>query len=424
MSTHEQYVAECLSALQQFLHRVWFRLLRMRHHLTWRKGIAALLALIAVIWFLGKAHERLMPHGTPVLVAPVESRTITVTQDFVAQTAAISTVDIRARVEGFLVQRAFQEGADVKQGDLIFAIDEAPFQAKLDQATAALSKDEAALAFAREQVKRYEPLMQKEYVAREQYDEYRTKADEAAAAVQADRAQIEQAKLNLGYCRMYAPIDGRIGRMLVNVGNLVGAAGQDTKLATIVQLDPMYVYFAPSSKDAEAIIEKHAKGPVEVSAMLPDGTAFKHAGALDFVNNIVDPKTSTVTMRASIPNPEKTLLPGLYVQARVNLGKHPDAVLIPEQATAEDQQGTYVMVVREDNTVDQRHITATARIEGMRVVDEGLSGGERVITSGLQLVRPGAPVIPRLAKAEPGLRDLLFKALLMPPMPSAAAPSH
>ncbi len=414
MSTHEQYAAECLCALQQFLHRAWFWLLRQRRHLTWRKGLALLLAFVALAWALHAAHKRLMPHGTPVLVAVAESRTIAVTQDYVAATTAISTVDIRARVEGFLTQRAFQEGADVKQGDLIFAIDEAPFKAKLDQATAQLAADRAALAFAREQVKRYEPLMQKEYVAREQYDEYRTKADEAAAAVQADNAAIEQARLNLGYCRMYAPISGRIGRMLVNVGNLVGAAGQDTKLATIVQLDPIYVYFAPSSSDAAAIIAKRAQGPVEVSALLPDGTLFTHAGVLDFVNNVVDAKTSTVTMRASIPNPEKTLLPGVYVKARVNLGTHPDAVLVPEQAIAEDQQGSYVMVVRDDNTVEQRHVESTDRIEGTRVIDKGVKGGERVIVSGLQLVRPGAPVIPRLAKAEPGLRDLLFKALLMP----------
>ncbi|MFA4873921.1 MAG: efflux RND transporter periplasmic adaptor subunit [bacterium] len=399
----------------EWLHNFWGRVKRMRRFLTWRYLAAFALVLVAVSWGLHRVHRILAPHGPAVIVDLAERKSVPYTQDFVANTVALSIVDIRARVEGFLTQKAFEEGADVNEGALIFEIDEAPFKAKLDQAQAQLAQDEAALAFANEQVRRYAPLADKDYVSREDYDNYRTKADEAKAAVEADRAAVEQANLNLGYCKMYSPISGRVGRMLVNVGNLVGAGGQDTKLAVIVQLDPMYVYFAPSSRDAAAIIDKREKGKVEVEVLMPDGKPFEHKGVIDFVDNTVDQKTSTVSMRAVVPNPEKTLLPGLYLQARVELGVHPDAVLVPEQAIAEDQQGDYVMIVKDDNTVEQRHITAGDRIEGARIVDKGIDGGESVIISGLQLVRPGSQVIPRLAKREPGLRDLMLKAVLMPP---------
>ncbi len=366
MQNNDELWCTILESLRAFGRRMY----AFRKRLTWRKTLALGLVGICVFYGLKRVHERLEPKGATVIVAEVERKTVPITQDFVSNTVAISTVDIRARVEGFLTEIAFVEGADVNEGDLIFVIDEAPFKAKLDQAKAQLESDQAALAFAEEQVKRYEPLMQKEYVAREQYDQYRTKADQAKAAVDADRASVEQATLNLGYCRMYAPISGRIGRMLVNIGNLVGGTAENTKLATIVQLDPMYAYFSPSSRDAAPILEDLANGKVEVELIMPDGSSFAHKGEINFVNNVVDNKTDTVTMRASIPNPEKTLLPGLYLQARVNLGTQADAVLVPEQAIAEDQQGTYVMVVRDDRTVEQRHITAGARMEGTRIVDQ------------------------------------------------------
>ncbi len=405
---------ELWCSMTEWLRRFWVHVKSKRHLLTWRYLAALALVLVLVSWGLHRVHRLFVPHGPTVIVELAERKSVPYTQDFVANTVAVSLVDIRARVEGFLTQKAFEEGADVDEGALIFEIDEAPFKAKLDQAQAQLAQDEAALAFANEQVKRYAPLASKDYVSREDYDNYRTKADEARAAVEADRAAVEQASLNLGYCKMYSPISGRIGRMLVNVGNLVGA-GQDTQLATIVQLDPMYLYFAPSSRDAAAIIERLAQGKIEVEVIMPDGKPFAHKGPIDFVNNTVDQKTSTVSMRAVIPNPEKTLLPGLYLQARVDLGEHPDAVLVPEQAIAEDQQGSYVMIVKSDNTVEQRHVTAGDRIEGARIVDKGIDGGELVIVSGLQLVRPGSQVTPRLSTREPGMRDLMLKAVLMPP---------
>lgn len=410
MQLNEEFWCE----VQEWLRNFWERIKKMRHLLTWRHLAALVLVLALVSWGLHRIRRLLVPHGPAVIVNIAEQKDVPYTEDFVANTVAKLSVDIRARVEGFLIQKAFQEGADVKENALIFEIDEAPFQAKLDQAQAQLAQDQAAKTFADEQVKRYAPLASKDYVSREDYDNYVTKSEQAKAAVEADTAAVEQAKLNLGYCKMYSPMDGRVGRMIVDVGNLVGSGGQDTKLTTIVMLDPMYVYFAPSSNDATAILEKRTHGDVEVEVLMPDGKPFAHKGVIDFVNNTVDQNTSTVTMRAVVPNPEKTLLPGLYLQARVDLGMHKNAVVVPEQAIAEDQQGSYVMIVKDDNTVEQRHINAGDRIEGARIVDKGIEGGEQVIISGLQLVRPGSEVIPRLATREPGLRDLMLKAVLMP----------
>ncbi|MBU0734228.1 MAG: efflux RND transporter periplasmic adaptor subunit, partial [Proteobacteria bacterium] len=253
-----------------------------------------------------------------------------------------------------------------------------------------------ALAFALEQVKRYEPLAEQDFVTREKFDDYRTKAKEAAAAVKADRAKIEQDRLNLGYCTMYSPLNGRIGRTLVNVGNLVGA-GQDTQLATIVQLDPIYVYFSPSEEELRIILKHKQKGALPVDVILSDGTIHPQQGKVDFIDNTADPKANTVTMRAVVPNPEKTLLPGVYVQARLFLCEVPDTPLIPEQAVAEDQGGMYVLVVDKDNKVEQRSVKSRWVYEGQRIIEKGLKAGEQVITVGMQMVRPGMVVNPKLA---------------------------
>ena len=345
-----------------------------------------------------KKKQEAPPKAEPpqVTVAKVILKTVPLRISYVGETVAVKKVDIRARVEGFLEQRLFEEGADVKKRSLVYVIERAPYQAALDASMAQLAKDEAALAFALEQVKRYEPLAEQDFVTREKFDDYRTKAKEAAAAVKADRAKIEQDRLNLGYCTMYSPLNGRIGRTLVNVGNLVGA-GQDTQLATIVQLDPIYVYFSPSEEELRIILKHKQKGALPVDVILSDGTIHPQQGKVDFIDNTADPKANTVTMRAVVPNPEKTLLPGVYVQARLFLCEVPDTPLIPEQAVAEDQGGMYVLVVGKDNKVEQRLVTSRWVYEGQRIIEKGLKAGEQVITVGMQMVRPGMVVNPKFA---------------------------
>jgi RND family efflux transporter MFP subunit len=363
----------------------------------WTVSITLLL-LIPVCFSACKKEQAQAPKPPPpeVTVEKVILKTVPVHLNYVGTTESVKTVDLRARVEGFLEKRMFIEGDDVKKGDLIFVIEQAPYEAELERSLAQLALTEAALAFALEQVKRYRQLVEQDYITRESFDDYQTKAKEAAAAVKADLAQIKQNRLNLGYCTMYSPLDGRIGRTLVNVGNLVGA-GQDTKLATVVQLDPIYVTFSPSVKDLRTILKYRKEKAPPVDIILSDGTKYPHQGKVDFIDNTADPKANTINMRAVVPNPEKALLPGIYVQASLFVSNIPDTPLISEQAIGEDQTGMYVYVVGKDNKVEQRQVKIGFLYKHQKIIWKGLKEGELVITEGLQIVRPGMVVQPKIA---------------------------
>ncbi len=336
------------------------------------------------------------PPPPTVSVEEVVLQTVPVHLKYVATTDSVKTVDIRARVEGFLEERRFVEGADVNKGDIIFVIEKAPYEAELEMSLAQLAKDKASLSFANDQVKRYKPLAEQDFVTQESLDDYVTQAREAAAAVKADQAQIKQNRLNLGYCTMYSPLNGRIGRTLVNVGNLVGAGGQDTKLATIVQLDPLYVYFSPSEKDLRLIMKYRQETDMPVDIILSDGTKHPYPGKVDFIDNTADPKANTINMRVVISNPEKTLLPGIYVQADLFLCDVPDTALISEKAIAEDQSGSYVYVVGNENKVEKRIVEVGFAYNHQKIIWKGLKAGEKVIVGGLQMIRPGMAVQPKM----------------------------
>lgn len=354
---------------------------------------------IAFLGCKGKGKDAPEPPPPVVTVAQVQQKTVPVYLKYIGATEAVKSVDIRARVEGFLQKRDFTEGMDVNKGDVLFLIDPSPLQAQLDQNVAQLAKDEAAVAFARSQVQRYRSLVEQDFVTREQFESFCTQEKEAMAAVEADRAAIEEARLNLSYCTVKAPLDGRIGRTLVHEGNLVGA-GDKTQLASIVQLDPIYVYFNPSAQDFRQIMQNKQAGALPVTVGFSDGGKHPYPGKVDFTDNTVDPTTSTVAMRAVVPNPEKTLLPGMFVEVTLFLTEVPDTLLIPEIAILEDQSGTYVYVVDKDNKVQHRSVTVRYKVEGMRVVLKGLKAGESVVTQGLQKVRPGMEVQPKPASKE------------------------
>ncbi len=382
-----------------------------RNWFTRRKIILIAAGVLLVLWFFHWEEKGAGLAGPVVMITSVKKQTVPYYLNYVGNTVAIKTVDMRARVEGFLIQRSFVEGDDVKKGDLMFVIDPKPFQAALDEAKARLAKDEAALAFANGQVERYRSLVEKEYVTRENFDDFVTKAEEGRAAVEADRAAVEQAKLNLSYCRMYAPFDGRIGRTLVNVGNLVGA-GQDTKLATIVMLDPIYVYFSPSDEDVYKILKESKKGQQPVDLTFTDGTKYPYQGRVNFVDNEVNTTTSTLTMRAIIPNPDKTLLPGIYVNVRLHLKDMADALLVPEKALGEDQGGQYVMIVGTGDIVQRSYVKTGESFNGMRVITEGVSEGDMVVVDGLQIIRPGITVTAKRAETEDTIQGIVNKAVL------------
>jgi RND family efflux transporter MFP subunit len=337
-----------------------------------------------------------------------------------------------------LQKRAFAEGADVQEGDLLFSIDPSPFQAALEQAQAQLARDEAAhvgaqaqlvkdqasLAFAREQVERYRALAEQEFVTKEAFDNYRTLAaqavasvaadnatiQQAAAAIKADRAAITQAKLNLSYCTIRAPLSGRIGRALVDVGNLVGP-GENAVLASIVQLDPINVYFSPSTRELPQIVKSQQRGALPVTVMLADQSTHPHQGKLDFLNHMMDTATATLKMRGVIPNPEKTLLPGQYARVRLLVAQQANTLLVPAQAVGDDQGGPFVFVVGQNNTVEKRSIVAGTTYHSMRVVATGVQAAERVITEGLQKVQPGIVVQPKLAPQTDGAKPAPVPAL-------------
>ncbi len=326
-----------------------------------------------------------------VTVAEAKSETVPIYLDYVGSLQSIESVDINARVEGFLVERAFEDGADVKTGDLLFVIDPRPFEAALAAAEAQLAEDTAALAYAREQVRRYKPLAEKDYITQDAYDEYVTQAKEAKALVEADRANLVQAELDLSYCTMYAPFDGRIGRRLVDVGNLVGA-GEATQLATLVKLDPIYVYFNAAERNIPEIIKQQNTKPLTFSIILPDESKHPQDGTIDFIDNQVDMTTGTITMRGTIGNESKTILPGQYVKVQLLLKEQPNTIVIPSQAVGEQQGDTYVFVVGDDNKVEFRNVTAGSSYKELRVIEKGVKAGEKVIVNGLQKVKPGITV--------------------------------
>jgi RND family efflux transporter MFP subunit len=360
------------------------------------KNYILFLAILAVfasnLTSCGKSDKDAKAPEMTVTVAEAKSETVPQYLDYVGVLESIESVDINARVEGFLVERAFKDGADVKQGDLLFVIDPRPFEASLEAAKAQLVEDQASLSYAREQVKRYKPLVEKDYITRDTYDDYVTQVKEAQAVVAADRANVVQAKLNLSYCTMSAPFDGRIGRRMVDVGNLVGAGGETTLLATIVQLDPMYVYFNVAERDIPLVIKQQNSKPLTFSIILPDESKHPEDGTIDFVDNQVDVTTGTITLRGTIGNSAKTILPGQFVKVQLLLQEQPNTIVVPTQAVGDQQGSTFVYVVGKDNKVEFRNITAGGSYQNLRIIEKGLSAGETVIVDGLQKVKPGITV--------------------------------
>ncbi|MEM9591309.1 MAG: efflux RND transporter periplasmic adaptor subunit [Pseudomonadota bacterium] len=325
-----------------------------------------------------------------VEVATATSAEIPLVQEFVGQTAAVKLVDVRAKVQGYLTERPFVEGADVTKGDVLFVIDQRPFQASVDQNKADLEQNQGRLDFAQEQLKRYETLKDEGTASVQKFESTRAEAIEAAGQLAASQAALQNAQLDLDYATIKAPIDGRVSNTLVNVGNLVSA--ENTLLTTLVQLDPIYVYFSPSDQAYQKMVPFQEKGPLNVSMVLSSGKVFPHQGKIDFVDNQVDPNTGTLKMRAVIPNPDKTQRPGQFVTAKVTLADQHKVVLIPAKSVAQDEGGHYVYTVDKNDKVHRQSITIGPEYKASYVVEQGLKPGDRVVATGLQKVKAGAQV--------------------------------
>ncbi len=379
----------------------------LHHRLTGYRASQALLLALGVVLFLclggceaeQQAPQRFLPQVT---VAPVRQQSVPAYLDFVGNLKSVQEVEIRARVEGYLIKRAFEDGADVERGDLLFVIDPREYEAELERAQAQLAKDRAALSYARNQVRRYVPLTKQDLAPEETLDNWRTTVQEREGAVKADLAAVKLAQLNLSYCTIRAPLSGRIGRRLVDVGNLVGA-DEETLLAIIVQMDPIYVYFNPSERLLPRLSAPNRPGPRQVRLTLSGGSEYPEAGKVDFIDNRVDPKTATITVRAVVPNPDKILIPGQYANVRLLLGENPDALLVPERAVGTDQRGSYVFVLGPESKVEQRYVQIGAMYPGkLLLIEEGLKPGEQIVVEGLQRLRPGIEVEVKGAAASPG----------------------
>ncbi len=343
----------------------------------------------------GTALAQASPPPPAVSVSPVVSRQVTETGDFVGRVVAIDKVDVVARVPGFIEERNFTEGQQVKTGDLLFRIEQDTYKAAFDQQQANLAKAKANEVNANLQLQRAQALVKNQNVPQATVDQLAAAEQSAQADIMQAQALVEQAKINLNYTEIRSPIDGRIGLADFTVGNLVQPSSGT--LATIVSQDPIYVTFQASEADIIEYKEKVAasadKSPhVTVHIRLPDGTIYPHPGITNFLDVQVQGETDTVTARAQVPNPDGVLTPGGIVGVIVERGKPRSALLVPQSAVLLDQAGHYVMLVDDNKKVEQRRIT-TGTEQGRDVeVVSGLKQGELIIVDGIQKVHPGQVV--------------------------------
>lgn len=363
-------------------------------------GIEMLLALLTSMPGCQKkdAAPPQMP-PLPVSVIKVGQIPVTLSQEYPAQTEAVDPVEIRARVGGILQRQAFSDGARVKKGDLLFILDQQPFIAALAQARAALAQAEAAWSNSKQNLARLRPLVADEAISQQDLDSAVARERADAASVEAGKAQVKQAQLNLDYTTIRAPREGNISKALIKSGGLVNAS--TTLLTTLYSVDPMYVSFTISESDLITLkrqIGARAANDSQPSTTirLIDGSDYKYPGKLSFVDAAVDPRNGTLQVRLTVPNPDGALRPGQFTRVTVPARQIANAIVVPQKAVQELQGKHSVFVVGSDNKVQYRDIRATSRVGNDWLVEAGLKPGELVVIDGLTKLKPGSPVKPEL----------------------------
>lgn len=332
--------------------------------------------------------------AVPVLVASVFTKDVPFQISSVGNVEAYSTVAVKSRVSGELVGVHFQEGQEVKEGDLLFTIDKAPYEVALKEAQARLERDQALARKARDDVRRNMPLAEKDIVSRQALDQYVSAAEAAEALVKADQAAVENLQLQLGYCSIRSPISGRTGSLLIQKGNLVKGNDENKSLLTVHQLEPIYVAFAVPEKYLGEVNRRTKEGKMEVQVYTPEnpGSAEPITGVVSFMNNTVEQSTATIRLKATFQNRDRRLWPGQTINALLTLGVQPKAVVVPSQAIQSGQSGSYAFVVKQDQTAELRLVSVSRSTNGETVIEKGLSPGETVVTDGQLLLTSGARV--------------------------------
>lgn len=379
-----------------------------RQHLAWRAltGTALVAVLFAAAWYL--TREDLAPaareagpalHAIPVATRLMEPRDIPIVVQYLAQTEASETVTLRARVNGFLVERGFEDGDQVEKGQVLFRIDPEPFEVALRRAEAGLKAAQAQLTRADQQVRRFEELAEMQQAAANELEQAQEAQRIAGASVETQQAAIEQAKLDLDYATVRSPISGVIGTRQQDIGSYVGPEG-DFHLATVRKVDPLYVRYSVSERDLlrwqrmteEGQVNDIAVEDLEVEIVLPDGRSFPHIGRIDYVDVAIDPSTGTALVRSRVPNPELSLRPGQFVHARILGLSRLAALVVPQEAVLQTPSGPVVYVVDEAGTAQMRPVVLGDWSGQDWVIESGLQSGEQVIVDHLMQMRPGTAV--------------------------------
>lgn len=368
-----------------------------------------LLAAIGFAFLLAACN----PGGQPASKAPqrpppavgvitLESRDVPISSDLPGRIAPHRIAEVRPRVSGIVIERVFTQGSFVKQGDVLYRIDPEPLRVQFERASATLKRAEAARLFALQQANRQEELRKREVGTRQQFESAAATLAQADADVAAARANLAAAEIDLEYSQVRAPISGRIGRALITEGALVGV-NNTGPMATIQQLDPVYADVTQSAGELLALrralnegVIKSKAGEARARLYFDNGAEYEHPGRLLFSEAAVDETTGQVTLRGEFPNPERILLPGLYVRVRIEEGVKPNAITIPQQAVQRDAGGrSNVYVVTRDNTAELRPVVLSRAIGDSWLVESGLASGERIVIEGFQRIRPGVPVHPQ-----------------------------
>ncbi len=331
------------------------------------------------------------PTAAPVLAATVEQKNVPQQVRAIGAVESYSTVSVKTQITGELTGVFFKEGQDVKKGQLLFTLDKRPFEADLKKAEGNLSKDRAQAVNARVQARRFDALFKAGVVSKEEYDQMQSNAEALEAAVASDEAAVENARVQVLYCSIYSPINGRTGNLIVHQGNMI-KANDNPPLVNINQVEPIYVAFTVPEQNLAEIKRYASTGKLRVEAYIPNDTRGPAVGTLSFIDNAVDQTTGTIKLKGEFANADRRLWPGQFVNAVLTLRNQPNAIVVPSQAVQNGQQGQFVFVIKNDMTVEARPIVIGQSADGQAIVEKGLAPGERVVTDGQLRLVPGSRV--------------------------------